>query len=43
MFYAPFTNITPDKQVECKGGKWTEVKDCGSGTCHGGNQGAAQC
>ncbi|PKY03513.1 DUF1962-domain-containing protein [Aspergillus campestris IBT 28561] len=29
--------------VECKGGKWTEVKDCGRGTCHGGNQGAAQC
>lgn len=30
-------------QVECQGGTWTEIQDCGSGTCHGGNDGGAQC
>ncbi|KAJ5473467.1 hypothetical protein N7475_003033 [Penicillium sp. IBT 31633x] len=29
--------------VECKSGKWTEVRDCGKGTCHGGNDGGAVC
>ncbi|KAL2150098.1 hypothetical protein VTH82DRAFT_7774 [Thermothelomyces myriococcoides] len=29
--------------VECRGGKWTEVQDCGSSTCHGGNDGGAVC
>ncbi|KAK8061934.1 hypothetical protein PG994_008300 [Apiospora phragmitis] len=29
--------------VQCKGGKWTEIQDCGSGTCHGTNDGAAVC
>ncbi|KAK3292956.1 uncharacterized protein B0H64DRAFT_444267 [Chaetomium fimeti] len=29
--------------VECRGGTWTEVEDCGSSTCHGTNQGAAVC
>ncbi|KAB8227608.1 hypothetical protein ETB97_004250 [Aspergillus alliaceus] len=29
--------------VQCKGGKWTEIKDCGRGTCHGGNDGGAVC
>ncbi|KAK3305205.1 uncharacterized protein B0T15DRAFT_531631 [Chaetomium strumarium] len=29
--------------VQCRGGKWTEIRDCGSGTCHGGNDGGAVC
>ncbi|KAI1433856.1 hypothetical protein GGR50DRAFT_666166 [Xylaria sp. CBS 124048] len=29
--------------VECRGGKWTEIRDCHSATCHGGNQGGAVC
>ncbi|KAF7178942.1 hypothetical protein CNMCM7691_007766 [Aspergillus felis] len=30
-------------KVECRGGKWTEIQDCHSGTCHGGNDGGAVC
>ncbi|OGE52230.1 hypothetical protein PENARI_c011G06049 [Penicillium arizonense] len=29
--------------VQCKGGKWTEIQDCHSGTCHGTNDGGAVC
>ncbi|KAI1809758.1 DUF1962-domain-containing protein [Poronia punctata] len=29
--------------VVCQGGRWTEIRDCGSGTCHGGNDGGAVC
>ncbi|OJI98240.1 hypothetical protein ASPVEDRAFT_79906 [Aspergillus versicolor CBS 583.65] len=29
--------------VECRGGRWTEIRDCGRGTCHGGNDGGAVC
>ncbi|KAJ5355656.1 hypothetical protein N7517_010265 [Penicillium concentricum] len=29
--------------VECKGGKWTEVQDCGRNSCHGGTEGGAKC
>ncbi|KAK0720983.1 hypothetical protein B0H67DRAFT_535928 [Lasiosphaeris hirsuta] len=29
--------------VECRGGKWTEVRDCRSASCHGGNDGGAIC
>ncbi|KAF7590406.1 hypothetical protein BBP40_002908 [Aspergillus hancockii] len=29
--------------VECRGGRWTEIRDCGRGTCHGGNNGGAVC
>ncbi|KAK3353967.1 hypothetical protein B0T25DRAFT_591277 [Lasiosphaeria hispida] len=29
--------------VECRGGKWTEIRDCGSASCHGGNDGGAIC
>lgn len=31
------------EKVECKGGRWTEVKDCGRNSCHGTNDGAAVC
>ncbi|KAJ5249256.1 hypothetical protein N7468_000707 [Penicillium chermesinum] len=29
--------------VQCENGVWTEIQDCGSGTCHGTNDGAAVC
>ncbi|KAI1125763.1 DUF1962-domain-containing protein [Nemania abortiva] len=29
--------------VQCEGGTWTEIQDCGSGTCHGTNDGGAVC
>ncbi|KAK8075315.1 hypothetical protein PG997_009978 [Apiospora hydei] len=29
--------------VQCKGGKWTEIRDCRSSTCHGTNDGSAVC
>ncbi|KAI1181096.1 DUF1962-domain-containing protein [Nemania sp. FL0916] len=29
--------------VQCEGGTWTEIQDCGAGTCHGGNDGGAVC
>ncbi|KAI1630637.1 DUF1962-domain-containing protein [Biscogniauxia mediterranea] len=29
--------------VQCIGSTWTEIQDCGSGTCHGTNDGAAVC
>ncbi|BCS20882.1 uncharacterized protein APUU_21314S [Aspergillus puulaauensis] len=29
--------------VECQGGRWREIRDCGRGTCHGGNDGGAVC
>ncbi|KAI1163523.1 DUF1962-domain-containing protein [Nemania serpens] len=29
--------------VQCKGGRWTEIQDCGRSTCHGTNDGAAVC
>ncbi|KAK0625866.1 hypothetical protein B0T14DRAFT_424921 [Immersiella caudata] len=29
--------------VECRRGKWTEIRDCRRATCHGTNQGAAVC
>ncbi|KAI2626790.1 hypothetical protein GGS21DRAFT_529193 [Xylaria nigripes] len=29
--------------VECKKGKWTEIRDCHNPSCHGGNQGGAVC
>ncbi|KAH6649158.1 hypothetical protein BKA67DRAFT_662075 [Truncatella angustata] len=29
--------------VQCQGGTWREIRDCGSGTCHGGNDGGAVC
>ncbi|RWA10343.1 hypothetical protein EKO27_g4756 [Xylaria grammica] len=29
--------------VECKSGTWTEIQDCGQGTCHGTNDGGAVC
>ncbi|KAJ5966884.1 hypothetical protein N7501_003132 [Penicillium viridicatum] len=29
--------------VQCKGGKWTEVLDCGNSPCHGGKEGGALC
>ncbi|GAP92550.1 putative bubble protein precursor protein [Rosellinia necatrix] len=29
--------------VQCQGGTWTEIQDCGSGTCHGTNDGGAVC
>lgn len=38
-----FTNLNCREKVECKSGKWTEVRDCGKGTCHGGNDGGAVC
>ncbi|KAL2173622.1 uncharacterized protein P884DRAFT_211425 [Thermothelomyces heterothallicus CBS 202.75] len=29
--------------VECRNGRWTEIRDCGSSTCHGTNDGGAVC
>ncbi|OAQ64735.1 hypothetical protein VFPPC_05970 [Pochonia chlamydosporia 170] len=29
--------------VQCKGGRWTEIQDCGRASCHGGTQGGAKC
>ncbi|KAL2819079.1 hypothetical protein BDW59DRAFT_165232 [Aspergillus cavernicola] len=29
--------------VQCQGGIWTEIEDCGSATCAGGDQGGAAC
>ncbi|KAL2140856.1 hypothetical protein VTI28DRAFT_3183 [Corynascus sepedonium] len=29
--------------VECRGGTWTEILDCGSAICHGTNDGGAVC
>ncbi|KAI2637420.1 hypothetical protein GGS21DRAFT_511467 [Xylaria nigripes] len=29
--------------VQCIGGTWKEIQDCGAGTCHGGNDGGAVC
>ncbi|KAJ5951680.1 uncharacterized protein N7479_010093 [Penicillium vulpinum] len=29
--------------VECKGGKWTEIQDCGTNSCSGGIEGGAKC
>ncbi|KAJ5788277.1 hypothetical protein N7457_003267 [Penicillium paradoxum] len=29
--------------VECRGGTWTEIQDCGRSSCRGGNQGGAVC
>ncbi|EMR61895.1 hypothetical protein MGN70_010462 [Eutypa lata] len=29
--------------VQCIGGTWSEIQDCHSGTCHGGNDGGAVC
>ncbi|CAG8379276.1 unnamed protein product [Penicillium salamii] len=29
--------------VECKGGKWTEVQDCGRSSCKGTANGGATC
>ncbi|KAJ6147263.1 hypothetical protein N7497_009245 [Penicillium chrysogenum] len=28
--------------VECKGGKWTEIQDCGGASCRGVSQGGSQ-
>ena len=38
-----FANMSFREQVQCKGGKWTEIQDCHRGTCHGGNDGGAVC
>lgn len=40
MFVLMYISV---KKVECKNGKWTEVQDCGSSSCHGGTEGGAQC
>ncbi|KAJ5882441.1 uncharacterized protein N7529_001113 [Penicillium soppii] len=29
--------------VECRGGRWTEIQDCHSASCRGGNDGGARC
>ncbi|KAL2198855.1 hypothetical protein P885DRAFT_76457 [Corynascus similis CBS 632.67] len=29
--------------VECRGGRWTEIRDCRAPTCHGTNDGGAVC
>ncbi|KAL2157929.1 hypothetical protein VTH06DRAFT_4984 [Thermothelomyces fergusii] len=29
--------------VECRNGKWTEIRDCRAPTCHGTNDGGAIC
>ncbi|KGO48297.1 Protein of unknown function DUF1962 [Penicillium expansum] len=38
-----FANIYFRDKVECKGGKWTEIQDCGRNSCHGGTEGGAKC
>lgn len=36
-------DVSLREKVQCKGGRWTEIRDCGRGTCHGTNDGAAVC
>ena len=38
-----FANIYSCEKVECKGGKWTEIQDCGGASCRGVSQGGARC
>jgi hypothetical protein len=38
-----FANVYSCEKVQCKGGRWREIRDCGRGTCHGGNDGGAVC
>lgn len=38
-----FANVSFYEKVQCKGGKWTEVLDCGNSPCHGGKEGGALC
>ena len=39
----PFCGCDRTGVVECRGGKWTEIRDCRASTCHGTNDGGAVC
>lgn len=42
-FYKIFADVHFREKVQCIRGRWTEIRDCGRGTCHGTNDGAAVC